>query len=311
MDQENRPQLNLGEPPGRLKPPAAGGIRPWIAVVIALQLVILAALVFFLWRSKPDIAGGAPDSAHQDPGGWKSLAIELENRSLDEAAADAWEKYLNAAGDPEDRAEVLYRIGKLHLQAEQYQSAAAALIRCEQLADKDSGLDRKVGPLLITCLRRLGRYGEVGRELSRRVEAGAGQVGQGRVLATLGGEALTEADLDRMIERRVDEMLAVQGAAGDETLRKQILEQFSRPAMRQQLFQELLQRELFTRRARELHLDRDEEFQQARESLEAGLLANRFLAREMEKIQPTDVDIQAFYQLNQNAYRQPETAQVL
>jgi hypothetical protein len=109
----------------------------------------------------------------------------------------------------------------LFLQAEQFDRAAAALLRCEQAAEDDPALRKKVGPELVTCLRRLGLYGEVGRELSRRVEAGAEDVQQGKVLATLGGEPLTEADLDRLIERRVDQMLAMQGATGVEALRQQ------------------------------------------------------------------------------------------
>ena len=192
------------------------------------------------------------------------------------------------------------------MQAEQFDRAAAALLRCEQAAGDDAELRRKVGPEIVNCLRRLGLYGEVGRELSRRVEAGAEDVKKGKVLATLAGEPLTEADLDRLIERRVDQMLAMQGAAGNEAVRQQLLGEFARPETRRQLFEELLQTELFTRRARELGLDKEQEYVAARQALEDNLLAARFQTRELAKIQPTDVDLEALYKSRETEYREPE-----
>jgi peptidyl-prolyl cis-trans isomerase C len=157
----------------------------------------------------------------------------------------------------------------------------------------------------------LGRYGEVGRELSRRVEAGADDVGSGRVLATLAGESLTDADLDRMVEHRVDQMLQMQAADGDEATRQMLLKQFSAASMRQQLLLDLLRRELFTRRARELELDQDEAFVRARQTLADDLLAQRFEQREMAKIQPTAVDLQSYFEANKEQYREPESLEVV
>ena len=304
----NRPQLNLGDPPGSLRRAAAAVPRGWLILIVWLQLALLG---LFFWRPGPSgdrVAGG--DSAAASASQQRELAHELENRSLYAQAAEAWQEYLRGAPQAEDRAEVWFRIGRLFLQAEQFERAAAALLRCELAADDNPALRKKVGPELVTCLRRLGLYGEVGRELSRRVEAGAEDVQQGKVLATLAGEPLTEADLDRLIERRVDQMLALPGAAGGEALRQQLLEQFARPEMRRQLFDELLQTELFTRRARELGLDREPEYLAARQAVEDSLLAARFQARELAKIQPTDVDLEAFYKLDEARYRLPETLAV-
>jgi Uma2 family endonuclease len=93
-------------------------------------------------------------------------------------------------------------------------------------------------------------------------------------------------------------------------LRQQLLQEFARPETRRQLFDELLQTELFTRRARELGLDREPEYVAARQAVEDSLLASRFQARELAKIQPTDVDLEAFYKLGESLYRQPETLTV-
>jgi tetratricopeptide (TPR) repeat protein len=306
----NRPHLSLGDPPGRLRHAAGTAPRGWLILIVALQLAVLGVLAWSLMQfgDRPAASGGG--IAAESPSRQRELAHELENRSLYVQAAEAWEEYLRSTPQASDRAEVWFRVGRLLMRAEQFDRAAAVLLRCEQAAEDDPALRKKVGPELVTCLRRLGLYGEVGRELSRRVEVGASDVQQGKVLATLAGESLTEADLDRLVERRVDQMLAMQGAAGVEPLRQQLLREFARPEARRQLFDELLQTELFRRRARELGLDREPEYVAARQAVEDNLLAARFQARELAKIQPTDVDLEAFYKLGESQYRQPETLTV-
>jgi tetratricopeptide (TPR) repeat protein len=306
----NRPHLSLGDPPGRLRHAAGTVPRGWLILIATLQLAILGLLAWSFGERREQVVVSGGGAVSERAGKQRELAHELENRSLYAQAAEAWEEYLRSTPQAHDRAEVWFRVGRLFLQAEQFDRAAAALLRCEQAAEDDPALRKKVGPELVTCLRRLGLYGEVGRELSRRVEAGAEDVQQGKVLATLGGEPLTEADLDRLIERRVDQMLAMQGATGVEALRQQLLQEFARPETRRQLFDELLQTELFTRRARELGLDREPEYVAARQAVEDSLLASRFQARELAKIQPTDVDLEAFYKLGESLYRQPETLTV-
>ena len=236
--------------------------------------------------------------------------MDLEDKSLDAEAARAWDAYLAADPQCSGRAEILYRIGTLYMQADQFGPAAAALVRCEHAAPDDQDLRAKVAPRIVECLNRLGRYGEMGRELSRRVEAGGkertAEKGSKKVLATITGETLTEADLDRMIERRVDHMLALEGG-GDPQQRQAILQQMSAPAARRQLLQEMLKTELFCRRARETGLDREEDFQRARDQMVESLLADRFLMRELEKTRPTEVDVQSYFKANQSQYETPES----
>jgi len=171
-------------------------------------------------------------------------------------------------------------------------------------------LRAKIAPRIVECLNRLGRYGEMGRELSRRVEVGgkdqAEKKGAKKVLATITGQALTEADLDRMIERRVDHLLALQGG-GDAQQRQAILQQMSAPAARRQILQELLKTELFCRRARETGMDREDGFREARDQMVQSLLADRFLMRELEKIRPTEVDLESYFKANQSQYETPES----
>jgi hypothetical protein len=306
------PTLSLGQPPQSLQKKLLTVPRGWLVLVVLLNLAVLGGLAWLLWRSAaPGTSAAATGGSAEE---LKAVATVLEDKSLEAEAARAWEAYL--AADPQcvTRAEILYRVGRLYMQAEQYGPAAAALVRAERAAQDDKDLQAKIGPRMVECLTRLGRYGEVGRELSRQVEVGgkeqAEKKGKQKVLATLTGQAFTEADLDRMIERRVDHMLAIQGGE-DPQQRQAILQHTSSPAMRRQLLQELLQTELFCRRARELGLDREDGYLQARDQLLQNLLAERFLARELEKIKPTQVDLESFFKANLSQYQVPESLQVL
>ncbi len=309
MTNQTQPNLALGEPPKRLAPTTGRLPRGWLWTLLLLQIIMCSFLMVLLLRSAND------ENVTQNNGGatadeLKATAIELEDRSLDAQAAETWRAYLQATPNDADRAGILYRIGWLYFQAEQYDKAVTALVHAEQVSDDDE-LKSKIGPKIVDCLRRLGRYGEVGRELSRRVEVGAEKTAQGRVLATFAGESFTEADLDRMIERNVDEMLTLHEGNQGQATRDALLERLSTPTMRRQLLNDMLRRDLFSRRARDLKLDREEQFQRSRQLLEDNLLANQFLAQELKSIQPTDVDIEAYYQANKRQYEQPDQMSVV
>ena len=258
-----------------------------------LQIVTLAAVGLLLTGKIPGGGETATESARLAE--IRETAISLEERSLAAEAAGVWREYLRLSPDADDRAGVLYRVGGLLMDAEDFSGAVSALVEAEQFAADDEELKSKVGPKIVECLRRLGRYGEVGRELSRQVEVGGSKTTQGKVLATFAGETFTEADLDRMIERTVDRVLALQQDSPFQPSREQLLKQYESGAARQRMLQQILQRELFSRRARELNIDREDSFRQTREFLATELLAGQFLSRELAKIQPTDVDLESFY----------------
>jgi hypothetical protein len=303
----NEPQslnLTLGAPPPGLKRRDAAMPPRLLGLLVLTQVATLLALAVVLWRS----SGAADSVLHVDrsteSGELRATAKALEDKGLEAEAAGAWQSYLSSAPDAPDRAEILYRVGKLRIAAQQYGEAATALVHAEEAAGGNRELTGKIGPLVVECLARLGRYGEVGRELARRVELGTAADGHGRakVLATITGQSLTEADLDRLAERRVDNMLALEGAAGNAPRRQAILEQLSKPEARRRLLQELLQIELFCRRAREQKLDQEDDFRQTCDQAEQTLLAQRFLAKELRSIEPTAVDIESFYKANLARY---------
>ncbi|MHC4943236.1 MAG: SurA N-terminal domain-containing protein [Planctomycetota bacterium] len=306
MTDKEKPKLTLGEAPKGLKAKTANNSKGLLITVILLQMVAIAILLFGLPEGNRPIV---PSILGKEEPDLKTLAMELEDRSLGRQAAQAWERYLESAGS-EDRPQILYRIGKLYMESEDYEQAAAYLVRADLAAGDDKELSARTGPKMVECLRKLGLYGEVSRELSRRVEVGGEDTAGSRILASLAGESITEADLDRLTERRADQMLAIQGLPDSEATRKALIDQLRSPSMKTQIFQEMLQTELFSRRARELKLDEEESFRDAREFFLEQLLASRFLNSHLEKIQPTAVDLEAFYQAFNENYKDEETEEI-
>ena len=302
-----QPKLSLGKPPGSLGGKFKGVSHRWFWLLVALQVAILVLVL-----TPAGDRRWPQDSLAPDLDQLKTLAQNLEEQNLDAQAAKAWQDYLQAAPNEPDRAEILYRAGKLYMQAEEFDEAAAALVQAKMAAGDDRReIRNKIGQKLVECLRRLGLHGPAQRETTRLVEVGAEDLGRGRVLATVDGEPITEADLDRMVEHRVDQLMAMTGASGNFQQRDAMLEQLSTPEMRQQTLEQLLQRRLLCRRARELKLDEEEEFRRARTAMTEDLLGQRLLARELAKIQPTRVDLEAFYKTHEDRYREQESIRVV
>ena len=91
MSEENRPQLSLGTPPGKLKRQAAGGTGKLVWVLIGLQVLTICFVVLLL-QKKGDVTTGVAKTADED---LRAVAMELENKSLARESARAWEKYLD------------------------------------------------------------------------------------------------------------------------------------------------------------------------------------------------------------------------
>ena len=275
------PELKLNPLPTR-EPNSGRGPAALLVVVLLLQAAIL-----WVALRPPDPTSDSPDRAPL-----KELALKLEDKSLAREAAREWERYLDAAPDDPDRANIAYRAGKLRMEAGDYGEAARNLVAAEL-----AGFEGKdIGPKIVDCLRKLGLYGEVGRELSRRVNIG--ETEGVRVLATYAGEKITDKDLDRMVERRVEGIIG-----GDETQREAVLKQLNTTEARKTLLREFLQTELLARRARETWIHREDEYRDALALAEQGILAGAFLNREIGAIRPTPVDIESFYEANKDNYK--------
>lgn len=296
-----------GESEGRAAP-KGGKLQVWGLVVFA-ELAALWVLIVLFWVWLADRLPSA-SSAGKDPQMLKSAAKELEERDLPAAAAAAWQAYLNAQPLAPDRLQVLFRIGNLYLRAEQPAQAAQAFALLRQEAE-DEELKKHAEAGLLACERLSGLYGPIEKWLAQRRLQPAPHQPEGQVVAILGQEKLTEADLDVLLRNRLDQLLVAQGLSGDLHRREAELRQWNNPRMRARLLRLLIQNDLFLRRARELKLHEDPEFVAQRQEALEMLLLQRFVEREVSETPPTEADIQEYYRTHLAEFQQPELLQVL
>ncbi len=305
MTEPMAPRLSL-ETPQRLRTHPHGSLLvPLLLVLIAL----MQAAGLLLWWRGPSDHGGAtshPGRARE----FFDLALALEQKSLPREAARAFEQFLALSQEDKDRPQHFYHAGSLRMDAGDFDLAAAHFIAAEiAVKGGSAALPRELGTRLIDCLRRLGLHGEVGRELARRVDAG-GAPDSSKVVATYGDESITEADLDRWIERRVDQMLGP-SVAVDAQDRQSLLEQWSSKERRAEVLSEILRTDLFARRARELLLDQKPELKDMVRDSEQGLLALMLEREELSSRRPTESDVEAYFAAHRGDYRTPRSADIL
>jgi parvulin-like peptidyl-prolyl isomerase len=301
-------QLDLSLP----KPDAPSGGMPRVPLLLGLVLLVGIANLFLAARSRssdgPTTGGLAPDARQQ-------LALELEKRDLFRAASEEWQGYLATATDlgPEERAKVWYRVGTLRQRAGEHEQALAAFLRSESLATLE-GLDMEIRRRSQQCLEALGRFGAVRRDLASRVGDGT-DTSSSEVVAEIGGEKITNADLDRLIEeeitRQIDQFGGQMTPEQQKKQKEELLKRLSAPQERLRFLSNHIGQELLYRRARQDGLAEEPETRKMLANIERDVLARRVLETEFKRdIRITDGDVKTFYEANKPRFLRPERAQI-
>jgi len=316
-DQPRTSGLNLNftlpEPTPNKKPGLHLSLPQLLTGLAALLVLNLIATVV----TRPG-AGSAASSASTPGAPWdaatlKNLALKLEQQGLAQPAAEAWGDYLDtAAPDAPEAAGIFYRIGKLHQEARSFEPALAAYYRAEALKPGDdltADLGRRIGE----CLEAMGRFAALRHELADRVsiDPNAAKAGSA-VVAEIGKEPITEAELDRKIEERIESELARFGGQLSETQRSKqkeaMLNQLSGGAARLQFLQQLIAEEVLYRKARQTGLAEKPEVRRQLEESQRGLLAGLVLQRRVEDFAKiTEDEVKARYEANKESLRIPES----
>jgi peptidyl-prolyl cis-trans isomerase C len=286
----------------------------------AFCVLVLFGVVVALQVRRP---APAPPG-RQAAGNWsaeeqKSLAMRLEDRNLNGAAADAWSRYIQMNDlDPAAAAAIHYRIGKLQQAAEQYQAAIASFYQAEAMLGQNKGdLGHEINVRVRDCFVKLGQYDDLGRDMTERTapstDKPAGLAGQ-QVVAEIGPEKITVADFDRLIQQEIE--LAIKAAPGlspeqvDEA-RKHLLQQLGTPQARARKLQELVAVKVLARKARADGLDKSPDFRKRLMEMSDMLLANRLLGDEITKRATTTIDdYKRYYEANKAQYVQPGQATI-
>lgn len=280
-----------------------------ITILLLLILVFLALANLFIKSSgqvppvKSDVSSLSSEQTRQ-------LAAKLAQRNLYVRAARVWQDYLSGSKLPDiERAKTLFQIGTLLEKAGMYAEAVEYYYRSEITAKLDE-LEPQINTHIKNCFESLGKFSALRYELMDRTSFKKSDEAGGRIVAEIGAEKITEADLDALIEKTIDNELAPMKAfMTAEQLNEQkgkILEQYKSPAAKRDFLQSWLTQEVLYRQALEEKLSEQPQTKSVIEDLVRVALSRQLMNNELAgRVNITETDLQTYYQANKTKYVQP------
>ncbi len=245
----------------------------------------------------------------------KELAGKLAARSLYGQAAGVWKEYLGGPGlDDKERAKTLFQVGTLFEKDGAYADAIEYYYRSEAAA-KMGELEAEMNAHVKNCFERLGKFSALRYEMMDRTSIKGEKEAGGKVVAEIGSEKITEADLDAIIESAVDNQLSSMSAyLTSEQLsaeKKKMLEQYKEPEAKANFVQGWVAQEILYRQALEEGLAEKAEVKRVLDEVGRGVLSQRLMDEQLaSKINLTDTDVQTYYEANKKNYMEPEKAKI-
>jgi len=297
--------------------PRAG--HRWLAGV---GLLVIGGAIGYFVRPMAD-AGPATDSPpSQAPPATllnhrelAALAERLERNQLYAEAAQTWEQAaLLEPPQDVDKAETLFRIGKNFSLAHQHERAMSYLFAAEA-ADQDARWTASINKLVLEGLSALGREDVRAHQAAKRVALDTQVDDAPKTVAEIGGEPISELDLDLFARRMVTQQLAMQRQfMSADDFRKAVesgLSRFQNPDGRQQVLQMYLSQELLYREALAAGLPEDEGVRRRTVDARRQILTEEFLSQHLDRnLHIDETDIKNAYEAKKADYVEPEAFKV-
>jgi parvulin-like peptidyl-prolyl isomerase len=285
-----------------------------ITIILLLILIGLSVTNIALKPAKHNKASNGTSyslSAEQI----KELAGKLAQRNLYTRAAKLWQDYLAASKLPDaERARTLFQIGTLLEKADQYDQAIEYFYRSEIVAAL-SELKPQINAHIRDCFEKLGKFSALRYELMDRTSLESAPAAGSKIVAEIGAEKITEADLDGFIESDLENQLEPMAPfmtpeqLGEQ--KKKMLEQYKSPKAKQQYLQGWLAQEVLYRQALEENLAEKPEAKKLIDHLTRGALSQLQMNNELaSKINITDSDVQTYYTANKDKFIDPAKASI-
>ncbi len=298
-------RLDFSLPEKKTKSPIAGKF----AIFLLLLLLVLVVLNLTRKLSPPVDARNTTVSqlsAEQT----KQLALKLAQRNLYGRAAKVWQDYIAAADISDvEQAKALFQVATLLEKTGHLEEAIEYYYRSESVAKVDE-LSSQINTHIKDCFEKLGKFSALRYELMDRTSMAGSALSGANVIAEIGPEKITEADLDAIIENNIDNQLSPMAAfMTDEQLNEQkakMLEQFRTSQAKSQFLQTWLVQEILYRQALKDGLSDDEKVKKLLDDLGRGVLSQEIMSRQLAaKINITESDVQTYYNANKDKYIEP------
>lgn len=293
--------------------PASKKRATFLVAVVAFG--VGAAAGHFGWKSRSfgagpaTTAGGGALLSREEQ---VALAETLEKNQLYAEAARAWQRAAELSPPSgAEKAEVLFRIGKNLALANQQESALAFLFAAEA-ADSSGRWKQSINRLVLEGLSALGREDARVYQAQRRTSlAPQADKDSARPVAEIGGEPISELDLQTFARRLVTAQFASQRAmlppdAVNQAIEAQ-LEKLKTPDGRKQwlhryISQELLYREALAAKQPD-RAEVQEQVADARRHVLIQAFLDDYLSRNMHV---GETDVKNAYEAGKAQYREPE-----
>jgi tetratricopeptide (TPR) repeat protein len=282
--------------------------NPAIIVLVLLVVVLTSLTVFNLYltiagRTMVPTITTTGFSAKQT----EELATKLAQRNLYEQAAKVWKEYLAGEKLTEaEQAKVLFNTASLLEKAGLYAEAVEYYYRSELAANRPE-FESSIKAGVENCLQNLGRFSALRYELMDRTSMKKGSGPEQKIVAEIGSEKITEADLDAQIENSIDnQMLSLSQFMSPEQLseqKKKALEQYKSPQARQQFLRSWLAQEVLYRQALEQGLSDKPQTKRLLGDLTREVLSQQMMDSQLaSKIHITDTDLKTYYEANKGKF---------
>ncbi len=281
-------------------------------LLVALTALVAANLAVTVRNAKPEgKQGGQGFSSEQV----RQLAAKLGQRGLHLEAAGLWRDY---AASPElanaERAKALFHAGVSLEKAGQYAQAIEQYYRSELAAPLDE-LAGQINTHVKQCFESLGKFAALRYELMDRTSLNPAETAGGKIVAEIGPEKITEADLDAMIEHSIEnQLVSVKAFLSPEQAseqKKRLLEQSRTPQARQQFLQSWLAQEILYRQALDEGLADKPETKQVLADVTRSVLSQQLMDEKLaSRINLTETDLRTYYSANKDQYVAPARAKI-
>ena len=245
----------------------------------------------------------------------KQLAAKLAQRNLYHRAARTWQDYIAGTELTDtERAKALFQVGMALEKASLYAEAIEFYYRSETVAKLDD-LTPQINEHIKDCFEKLGKFSALRYELMDRTSIRKAQAAAGEIVAEIGAEKITQADLDAQIENTINNQLSsVAAFMSTEQLneqKKKMLEQYQNPRVKQQFLQSWLAQEILYREALREQLTEKPEVKRLMDELAQGLLSQQLMNEQLaSKINITETDLETYYAANKDKFIEPAKATI-
>lgn len=285
-------------------------------IIVALLLVLTGLGAANLLKDSPRGSSTTQtDTSGLSAGQIKQLATKLAQRNLHAQAAKVWRDYLACADlTVAERAKALFQAGVSLEQAGLYGEAIEHYYRSETVAAMDE-LAPQIDAHIRDCFEKIGKFSALRYELMDRTGIAKSGDSGGEVVAEIGAEKITSADLDAIIENAIANQLSPMAAFMTvEQLneqKKKMLDEYKAPQARRQFLQSWLAQEILYREALEDHLSGKPEIKSLLDEVTRGVLSRQLMNQQLaSKINITETDLETYYAANKAEFIEAAKARI-